>query len=56
VIVLKAGRSFEIMARNDMGAPLMATPAIAANTMFIRTPGHVYAVGKTTSSRATAAH
>jgi outer membrane protein assembly factor BamB len=46
VIVLKAGRTFEQLARNDMGETVMATPAIAGNTMFIRTAGHVYAVGQ----------
>jgi outer membrane protein assembly factor BamB len=48
VIVIKAGRTYEVLTRNDMGAPVMATPAIANNTIFIRTTGRVYAVGKTT--------
>ena len=56
VIVLKAGRTFEVLARNDMGAPLMATPAISNRTMFIRTPGEVYAIGATLSPKASAAH
>ncbi len=47
VIVLKAGRTFEVLARIDMGAPLMATPAISDKTMFIRTPEHIYAIGNT---------
>jgi len=46
VIVLKAGRSFETVARNDMGEMLMATPAISGNTLFVRTGGHLYAIGK----------
>ncbi|HRB11751.1 MAG TPA: PQQ-binding-like beta-propeller repeat protein, partial [Vicinamibacteria bacterium] len=46
VIVLKAGRSFEPVARNDMGEMLMATPAISGNTLFVRTGGHLYAIGK----------
>jgi outer membrane protein assembly factor BamB len=49
VIVLKAGRTYEVLARNDMGEPLMATPAIANNTLYIRGAGHVYAVGATVS-------
>ena len=56
VIVLKAGRTFEVLARNDMGEPLMATPAISDGTMFIRTAGHVYAVGKKPPMKAPAAH
>jgi len=47
MIVLKAGRTFEILARIDMGAPLMATPAISNRTLFIRTPSEVYAVSAT---------
>jgi outer membrane protein assembly factor BamB len=46
VIVLKAGRTFEVLARNDMGETLMATPAISGGTLFIRGAGHVYAIGK----------
>lgn len=46
IIVLKAGRTFEILARIDMGEQLMATPAISSGTLFVRTAGHVYAIGK----------
>ena len=53
VIVLKAGRSFEPVARNDMGEMLMATPAISGNTLFVRTGGHVYAIGKPKPAAAT---
>lgn len=49
VIVLKAGRTFAQAARNDMGETVMATPAIANNTLYIRTAGSVYAIGKTAS-------
>lgn len=44
VLVLKAGRTFEVLARNDMAEPCMATPAIADGTLFIRTRGHLYAI------------
>jgi len=44
VLVLKAGRTFEVLARNDMGEPCMATPAVGAGTLFVRTTGHLYAV------------
>jgi outer membrane protein assembly factor BamB len=46
VIVLKAGRTYQLETRIDMGETVMATPAIANRTMFIRTAGKVYAVGK----------
>jgi outer membrane protein assembly factor BamB len=44
VLVVKAGPSFVILARNDMGEPCMATPAIADGTLFVRTQGHLYAI------------
>jgi outer membrane protein assembly factor BamB len=45
VIVLRAGRTFEVLARNDMGETVFATPAIAQGTLFVRTRGHLYAIG-----------
>lgn len=44
VLVVKAGRSFEILARNDMDESVMATPAIANGTLYVRTQGHLYAI------------
>jgi outer membrane protein assembly factor BamB len=36
VFVVRAGRTFEIVARNSMGEPLMPTPAIAGGRMYLR--------------------
>jgi outer membrane protein assembly factor BamB len=47
VTVLRAGRAFDVLARNDMGEPVLATPAIARGTLFVRTRGHLYAIGAT---------
>ena len=47
-------RTFEVLARVDMGAPLMATPAISNRTLFIRTPSEVYAIGATPVSKTAA--
>ena len=44
VHVVKAGRAYELLASNRMGEPLMATPAISGNTMFIRTLTSLVAV------------
>lgn len=52
VLVLKAGRSFEVLARNEMGESCMATPAIANGTLFIRTLGHLYAIAGAKPRRA----
>lgn len=46
VLVYRAGREPELLARNDMGEPCLATPAIAQKTLFVRTSGHVYAIGR----------
>ena len=52
VLVYRAGREPELLARNDMGEPCLATPAIADKTLFVRTSGHLYAIGrKQTPSR-----
>jgi outer membrane protein assembly factor BamB len=43
--VIRAAREVEILARNDMAEPCMATPAISGKTIFIRGQSHVYAIG-----------
>ena len=44
VFVVKAGPRFELLAKNSMGEPLMATPAISDGTLLIRGQHHLYAV------------
>lgn len=46
VSVVSAAREPEILAQIDMGEPLMASPAIADRTLFVRTTSHLYAIGK----------
>ena len=45
VYVLKAGPELEVLAENPMGETLMATPAISEGVLYIRTRGHLVAVG-----------
>lgn len=45
VFVVKAGRTFELVARNDMNESLMATPAPAGGMLIIRGRSHVFAIG-----------
>ncbi len=45
VTVIKAGPEFEVLGRSDMGEPCMATPAISQGALFVRTRGHLYAIG-----------
>jgi outer membrane protein assembly factor BamB len=46
VFVVRAGKKFELLGRNPMGEPLMATPALAGGTMYIRGERHLFAVGR----------
>ncbi|MBI4606844.1 MAG: PQQ-binding-like beta-propeller repeat protein [Planctomycetes bacterium] len=43
VTVLKAGDELEVLARNELGEPILATPAIAGRKLYVRTEGHLYA-------------
>ena len=46
VYVVAAGEKFELLSRNSMGTPVFATPAIAGNTLILRTTDAVYALGE----------
>jgi len=45
-IVLKAGRQAEILARNDIGERLIASPAISNGQIFLRSDDRLFAIGK----------
>ena len=45
LIVLKAGPVFERIAQNDMGASVLATPAISEGRLLVRTQGQLIAIG-----------
>jgi outer membrane protein assembly factor BamB len=45
-IVVKAGRTPEILARNDLGVRLVASPAISNGRIFLRSDARLFAVGK----------
>ncbi len=45
VFVVKAGRTFELLATNAMGAVTMATPALDGNRLLVRTATHLVAIG-----------
>jgi outer membrane protein assembly factor BamB len=46
IFVVRTGPAFELLGKNRMGEPLMATPAIAGGTMYVRGERHLFAVGK----------
>ena len=46
VVVVKAGRDFEVLSRNPMNDLMMASPAISENMLFFRTQHYLVAVGE----------
>jgi outer membrane protein assembly factor BamB len=44
-LVLRAGRTPELLARNDIGERSVASPAIAGGRIFIRTDDKIFAIG-----------
>jgi outer membrane protein assembly factor BamB len=45
VHVIKAGPTLEVMAKNEMGEPCLATPAISQGVLYFRTSGSLVAIG-----------
>ena len=48
VYVLDAGREFKILARNNMGSPCFASPAISDGVIYFRTTEKLIAISKPT--------
>jgi len=46
VLVVAAGPKYELLATNDMSAPVLATPAISEGRLLLRTQTEVVAVGR----------
>ena len=46
VFVVKVGRQYELLSRNTMGQPLMATPAISQGMLIVRGENAIYALGE----------
>jgi outer membrane protein assembly factor BamB len=44
--VLRAGREPRVLARNDLGERLIASPAISGGRIFLRSDGTLFAIGK----------
>lgn len=43
VVVFEAGDALKVLARNDLGEPIMATPAAVNGTLYVRTEKKLYA-------------
>ena len=46
VTVIHVDEELQVLARNDFGEKIFATPAIAENKIYLRTVGHLYALGE----------
>ncbi|MEZ5365106.1 MAG: PQQ-binding-like beta-propeller repeat protein [Bryobacterales bacterium] len=46
VIVLRAGGDGEVLAVNDLGSPIFATPALVEGRIYVRTRDALYAFGR----------
>lgn len=49
MFVLGTGNKLEIVARNEFEEEIFATPAVVENTLYLRTAGHLYAIGGKTA-------
>jgi outer membrane protein assembly factor BamB len=46
IFFVKAGREFKVLSKTSVGETVMATPAIAGGTLYVRTRSKVYAFGR----------
>lgn len=44
-VVLRASDTLEVLSRNPLGEPVLATPAIVDGVLYVRTTGSLYAFG-----------
>jgi outer membrane protein assembly factor BamB len=51
ILVIAAGPEFKHLATNPLGEPLMATPALSDGVMYVRSPGTLFAIGRSRNGR-----
>jgi outer membrane protein assembly factor BamB len=44
--VVQAGPEFKVLAKNPLNEMVLATPAIARGSLFVRTQSHLYRIGR----------
>ena len=44
--VLKAAKTFEVIAKNDLGERTLASPAVTDDTLFLRSKSHLWRIGR----------
>jgi outer membrane protein assembly factor BamB len=52
VFVLAAAPTFKLLAKNALGEPVLATPAVADNRLYIRGAEHLFCITKAADKRA----
>ena len=46
MVVINAGDKYEVLAKNNLREPIMATPALVDGKIYVRTEKHLYAFGE----------
>jgi outer membrane protein assembly factor BamB len=46
VTVIQVDDELKVLARNNFGEKIFATPAVVENRIYLRTAGHLYALGE----------
>jgi hypothetical protein len=46
VLVLQDGEEFKVLAQNEIGEAIYATPAIVDGTLYLRSAEHLWAIGR----------
>jgi outer membrane protein assembly factor BamB len=49
-VILRAGGKLDVLARNPLGEPMVATPAIAEGKLYVRGKEHLFAFGEVSAS------
>ena len=44
--VLQQGKEYKVLAENELGEPVMATPAVVDGTLYVRGGRHLFAIGQ----------
>jgi outer membrane protein assembly factor BamB len=51
VFVVRTGRRYELLAKNELGEPILATPAISDGTLIVRGRSHLFAFAQAPTAR-----
>ena len=46
IFIVQTGPEYRLLAQNDLGELLMATPAISAGILYLRAKDHLFAIGR----------